>query len=85
LNIEKCNKVANVSCKTYNFIENGNMATDAQLGTGKYIYSIDLSEVKDHVRNEAYAHDRSIHFWVKKILREYFEGKGVEIKKGCRD
>jgi hypothetical protein len=37
--------------------------------------SVRLGELKPFLQQEAYQHKRSLHWWIKEILREYKEGK----------
>lgn len=38
-------------------------------------FPVRLGELKPFLQQEAQANDRSLHYWIKKILREYKEKK----------
>lgn len=38
-------------------------------------FPIRLGELKPKLQKEASTNDRSLHYWIKKILKEYLKGK----------
>lgn len=47
----------------------------------QYIYPIDLTEFSILLRRDAVEQERSIHFLVKKIVRQHYEQRGLVNKK----
>lgn len=41
----------------------------------QYVYPVDLTGIKEDLQNEAYKQDRSLHYWIKKILKAHLKQK----------
>lgn len=52
--------------QTYTFVYMKNRNNDKP-------FPIRLGELKPILQQEAVSHDRSLHYWIKKILREYIK------------